>query len=100
MLTITHCIEVKMKLIKKMIQKNKLKRELRKIEESLTQGGYYEEIEKLNKLIYQPDNYASLLFKIKRKYCPLLSRKEYIEKQIRELSGKEATQISKSELTK
>ena len=89
-----------MKNIKKFIKKNQLKRDLRKIEDELIQKGYYTEMEKLNKLIYQPDNYASLLFKIKRKYCPLLSRKEYIEKQIRELSDKQTSNNTSNELTK
>ncbi len=89
-----------MKLIKNMIEKNKLKRELHKIEVALKQGGYYDEIAKLNKLIYQPDNYASQLFKIKRKFCPLLSRKEYIQKKINQLSDNKTTDTTKNELTK
>lgn len=100
MLAITHCIEVKMNIIKKMIEKNKLKRELHKIEDTLKQSGYYDEMAKLDTLIYQPDSYASLLFKIKRKYCPLLTRKEYIQKKINQLSGKQQTTQNYNEFTK
>ena len=89
-----------MNIIKNLIKKHKLKQELRIIEDTLKQNGYYTEMEKLNKLIYQPDSYASLLFKIKRKYCPLLSRKEYIEKQLKQLSNKQLPNNTSNQLTK
>ena len=77
-----------MKFLKNSIQKTKLKRELADINELLKQRGYFAELAQLNYLIYKPDEYATALFKIRRKFCPLLTKKEYIEKQITKLSSK------------
>ena len=77
-----------MTIIKNLIARNKLKKQLEALEISLRETGYYESQAKLSTLVYNPDAYAELYTKINKKYNVMITKKHTLEKQLYKLSGK------------
>ena len=77
-----------MQIIKKLIIRNKLKKELQRVDDFLNDNGYYALDMKLYYLRCQPEEYADLYYKIENAFRPTLNRKHELEKQIQSLSGK------------
>ena len=79
--------KVKMTIIKKLIIKTQLKYKLKKVEQDLSNSGYYIKQKELNHLIYSPDEYAILHEKINNEYNTLLKQKNVLTEQLRKLSS-------------
>ena len=77
-----------MQIIKKLIIRNRLKKELERVDDFLNDNGYYKLDSKLFSLRFQPEEYAVLYYEIERAFRPSLNRKHELEKQIQSLSGK------------
>lgn len=77
-----------MNIIKKLIIRNELKKELSSIDDCLANEGYYMLESRLMKLVYQPDEYAELCKTIEDKFRVSLNKKNKLEKDIKNLSGK------------
>lgn len=77
-----------MSIIKNLIARNKLKKQLEALEISLRETGYYENQARLNSLIYKPDEYAELYIKINKKYQVLLTKKQSLERELYNLKGR------------
>lgn len=76
-----------MTIIKNIIIKNKLHKELAEIETQLQTQGYYQQKKQLATLAYKPDKYAELYKEIEAKFQPLLLEKQKLEEEIKQLSG-------------
>ncbi len=77
-----------MQIIKKLIIRNKLKKELEIVDNFLNDNGYYALDMKLFSLRFQPEEYADLYYKIEAAFRPTLNRKRELQQQIQRLSGK------------
>ena len=77
-----------MQIIKKLIIRNKLKKEVENIDEFLNKNDYYRLDSKLYSLRFQPEEYACLYEEIERAFRPTLDRKHKLQQQIQSLSGK------------
>ena len=76
-----------MRIIKNLIIKNKLKKQLNDIETQLIDNGYYEYQRDLNMMFYSPDDYAKLYEYINIQFGELLNQRQDINSQLRLLSG-------------
>ncbi|MBQ7880872.1 MAG: hypothetical protein IJ358_03420 [Clostridia bacterium] len=77
-----------MRIIKKLIIRNRLKKELNSLNWQLKETGYHEMCDKLRTLVYNPDQYAIVLQQIHQTYGDYLARKHQLEAMINKLSGK------------
>ena len=76
-----------MRIIKNLIIKNRLKKQLANIETQLTENGYYEYERDLSMMFCAPDDYAMLYEYIKTKFGSMLAEKNNICRQLTLLSG-------------
>lgn len=74
-----------MNIIKKLIKKQKLLKELRSIKNKLADSDYYDKERQLSKLIRQPDAYADLYIQIHQEYGELLNRQWKINAELTNL---------------
>lgn len=76
-----------MSIIKNLIIKNQLGKELKEIEHNLYESGYYQKARELDLLTYQPDDYAELYTQIHEEYGDLLQKRREVSSQLHSLSG-------------
>ncbi len=76
-----------MRIIKNLIIKNRLQKELRDVENTLQESGYYQKERELDMLTYLPDDYAVLYTEIHDEFGELLSKKNDISHQLNSFSG-------------
>ncbi|MBO5909925.1 MAG: hypothetical protein J6Q15_00295 [Clostridia bacterium] len=77
-----------MNIIKKLIIRNQLKKELKIVDDTLAKSDYYAMESQLMRLAYYPDEYARVYHTIESKFRPLLNKKIGLQKDIQKLSGK------------
>ena len=80
--------EIIMQIIKKLIIRNRLKKEVENIDNFLNENDYYKLDSKLYSLRFQPEEYACLYEEIEKAFRPSLDRKHKLQEQIQKLSGK------------
>ena len=76
-----------MTIIKNLIRKNKLRKQLLDIENILHENGYYDKEKELRLLSYSPDAYAELHTQINNEFGELFDRQRLLNQQINNLSG-------------
>lgn len=89
-----------MRIIKNLIIRNSLKKELKQIEHQLYSSDYRALMRKLTSLRFDPDNYAVVYDEIQTKYGALLDRRTKVEAKINKLSGTKIFKKYDDELTK
>ena len=77
-----------MQIIKKLIIRNRLKKEVESIDDFLNENDYYKMDLELYSLRFHSAEYACLYDEIEKSFRPSLDRKHKLQQQIQRLSGK------------